>query len=172
MYSTCDRTDIPQLMTVVIWILASVVVLAGLAGLVVPPLPGALLVFGGLLMAAWADNFLYVGAGTITLLAVLALLTYVVDFLASVVGVKRFNASRSAMIGAMIGATVGLLFGLPGIFLGPFFGAALGELWVRRGLGQAGRAGVGASIGLVVGVAVKLMLGFAMVGVFAAVRFL
>ena len=158
--------------TVLLWLLATVLVLAGLLGLLLPVLPGAPLVFAGLLVAAWAEDFAYVGTPTLTLLAVLALLTYAVDFAATALGAKRFGASKRAVIGAAVGALVGLLFGLPGILLGPFIGAVIGELTAQRGLGDAGRAGVGATIGLVLGVAGKLAIAFSMLGVFAAARIL
>ena len=77
-----------------------------------------------------------------------------------------------AVLGAALGALVGLFFGLPGILLGPFVGAVLAELlWERRNLRQAGRSGLGATIGLALGVAAKLALAFSMLGIFALVRF-
>jgi uncharacterized protein YqgC (DUF456 family) len=158
--------------TVLLWLLATVLVLAGLLGLLLPVLPGAPLVFAGLLVAAWAEDFAYVGTPTLTLLAVLALLTYAVDFAATALGAKRFGASKRAVIGAAVGALVGLLFGLPGILLGPFIGAMIGELTAQRGLGDAGRAGLGATIGLVLGAAGKLAIAFSMLGLFAAARIL
>jgi uncharacterized protein YqgC (DUF456 family) len=135
-------------------------------------LPGAPLVFAGLLVAAWAEDFAYVGAGTLTLLAVLALLTYPLDLAATALGAKRFGASKRAVVGAALGALVGLFFGLPGILLGPFIGAVIGELTAQRGLGEAGRAGLGATIGLVLGAVGKLVIALSMLGVFAAARFL
>jgi uncharacterized protein YqgC (DUF456 family) len=158
--------------TILLWLLAAVMVLAGLIGLLLPVLPGPPLLFGGLLVAAWAEDFAYVGAGTLTLLAVLALLSYAVDFVATALGAKRFGASKRAVVGAALGAVVGLFFGLPGILLGPFIGAVIGELTAQRGLGEAGRAGMGATIGLVLGVAGKLALAFSMLGVFLAARIL
>jgi len=143
-----------------------------LVGLLLPVLPGPPLVFAGLLIAAWAEDFAYVGTGTLTLLAVLALLTYAVDFAATALGAKRFGASKRAVLGAAVGALVGLFFGLPGILLGPFIGAVIGELTAQRGLGDAGRAGIGATIGLALGVAGKLAIAFSMLGVFAAARIL
>ena len=158
--------------TVLLCVLATVLVLAGLVGLLLPVLPGPPLVFAGLLIAAWAEDFAYVGTGTLTLLAVLALLTYAVDFAATALGAKRFGASKRAVLGAAVGALVGLFFGLPGILLGPFIGAVIGELTAQRGLGDAGRAGIGATIGLALGVAGKLAIAFSMLGVFAAARIL
>ena len=158
--------------TILLWLLATVLVLAGLLGLLLPVLPGPPLLFGGLFVAAWAEDFAYVGAGTLTLLAAMALLTYAVDFAATALGAKRFGASKRAVIGAAVGAFVGLLFfNIPGILLGPFIGAVIGELTAQRTLGEAGRAGVGATLGLVFGVAVKLALAFSMLGLFAWARF-
>jgi uncharacterized protein YqgC (DUF456 family) len=157
--------------SVLLWVLAAILVLAGMAGLLLPVLPGPPLLFAGLLLAAWAEDFAYVGAGTLGLLAALALLTYVVDFAATAMGAKRFGASKRAVIGAALGAVVGFFFGLPGILLGPFIGAVIGELTAQRGLGEASRAGVGATLGLVVGVVAKLAIAFSMLGLFAVKRF-
>ena len=156
---------------VLLWLLTAILVLAGLLGLILPALPGAPLLFAGLLLAAWVEDFSYVGGGTLAVLGVLALLTYAVDFAASALGAKRFGASNRAVVGAAIGALVGIFFGLPGILLGPFVGAMLGELSDRRGPRDAARAGVGATLGLALGAAAKLALAFSMLGIFALARF-
>ncbi len=158
--------------TIILWVFAVVLILLGLFGFVLPMLPGAPLIFVGLLLAAWAEDFAYVGGGTLAVLGIMALLTYVVDFLAGAAGAKRFGASKRAIIGAAIGALIGLFFGLPGVLLGPFVGAVIGELSAQRSLKEAGRAGFGASLGLVLGAAAKLALGFAMLGVFLVARFI
>lgn len=153
-------------------LVAAALVLTGLVGLVLPALPGAPLIFLGLLLAAWAEGFVYVGPWIIALLAVIALLTYGVDFWATMFGAKKFGASKRAVIGALIGALAGLFLGFPGVLFGPFIGAVIGELSAQRNLHQATRAGVGATIGLVLGAALKLALGFAMIGTFVVARFL
>ena len=158
--------------SVLLWVLAVLLVAAGIAGLLLPVLPGAPLLFAGLVCAAWAEDFAYVGAGWLAVLGVLAALTYPVDLAAGAVGARRFGASGRAVVGAALGALVGLFFGLPGILLGPFIGAVLAELSQRRDLRQAGRSGLGATLGLVLGVATKLALAFAMLGIFAFARFM
>jgi uncharacterized protein YqgC (DUF456 family) len=157
--------------TLLLWILAIILVVIGIAGLVLPAMPGPPLLFGGLLLAAWAEDFIYVGWKTLAVLGVLTLLIYVVDFAATAFGAKRFGASKWAIIGAVIGTLIGVFFGLPGILLGPFVGAVIGELSARRGIHDATRAGIGATIGLVLGVAGKLALAFSMLGIFAVARF-
>ncbi len=146
--------------------------LAGFVGLALPALPGAPILFAGLVCIAWAEDFAFVGTGTLVTLGILAALTYVVDLIAGAFGVRRFGASSRAMLGATLGAIVGLFFGLIGIVIGPFIGAGIGEFLTGRDIQAAGRAGLGATIGLVIGVAAKLTLAFAMIGIFILMRFL
>ena len=156
--------------TVLLLALAAIFAIAGIAGLLLPAVPGAPLLFVGLLLAAWAEDFAYVGTGTLMVLALLAVLTYLVDLAAGVFGAQRFGASSRAMVGAGVGALVGIFFGLPGVILGPFIGAAIGELTVAGELRSAGRAGVGATVGLAIGTAAKISLAFTMLGIFAFMR--
>ncbi len=148
-------------------VFAALLVIVGIAGTVLPVLPGVAFVFGGLLLAAWADGFQRVGAVTVTILGVLTALAIAADFMASAFGAKRMGASPRAIAGATLGAVVGIFFGLPGLLLGPFVGAVAGELSARRELRHAGRAGLGTWVGLLLGSIAKLAIAFTMVGVFA-----
>jgi uncharacterized protein YqgC (DUF456 family) len=163
--------DAATLITISLWVLATLLIVAGIAGLALPALPGAPLLFGGLVVAAWADDFAYVGTGSIIALAVLALLTYPVDILAGAFGASKFGASKRAMLGAGIGVIVGLFFGLPGILLGPFTGAMLGELTQQLQLRKAGLSGIGATVGFVLGAVAKLAIAFTMLAIFLFMRF-
>jgi uncharacterized protein YqgC (DUF456 family) len=148
--------------------LAAVLVLLGVLGTVLPVLPGVLLVFGGLFLASWAQDFTRVGWGGLTIIGVLALLAFAADFIASMLGAKRVGASPKALIGAALGGFVGVFFGLPGILLGPFMGAVIGELLARGGFKQATKVGVGTWLGLLFAAVAKLVLAFLMIGTFAA----
>ena len=155
-------------MDVLLWTAAAVLVVAGIAGIVLPALPGTALIFAGLLLGAWADDFTRVGWPTLLVIGLLGVATYLVDFVAAAYGTKRFGASSRATVGAGLGTVLGLFFALPGIILGPFVGAVLGELTVHRDYVRAGKVGAAAWIGFVVGMAVKVALAFAMIGIFAA----
>ena len=152
--------------TILWWILAVLIIIAGLAGTVVPALPGVPLVFLGLLIGAWIGNFEIVGWTTIGILAVLAIIAWVVDFLAGAAGTRYAGASSRAFWGATIGAIAGIFFGIVGMLLGPFIGAVLGELSGGSNMVQSGRAGFGAWIGMVIATAIKLAIAFLMVGIF------
>ncbi|MGY6553076.1 MAG: DUF456 domain-containing protein [Wenzhouxiangella sp.] len=140
------------------WILALVLILIGLAGTVLPALPGVPILLLGLLLIAWIDGFINVSLNTMLWLGVLALLSVVVDFLATAEGARRFGAGRLAILGASLGLLIGLFFGLPGIVFGPFLGAVAGHLLGKASLDQSVRAGVGASIGVMIGTVSKVLI--------------
>lgn len=152
--------------TALLWILALALVAVGTAGTVLPGLPGPPLVFAGLLLAAWINDFQQVGVLTLVLLGVLTALSWVVDLVATAGGAQRLGASRLAIAGAIIGTLIGLFFGLPGILLGPFAGAVLGELIGRGRLPQALKVGAGTWVGLLLGTLVRLALVCAMLAIF------
>ena len=147
-------------------LLGALLVVLGIIGTVLPAMPGAPLVFVGLLIAAWAEGFQKVGWFTLSILAMLTLLSFVVDFFATKLGAQRMGASWAALFCAAVGAVVGLFFGLPGFIFGPFLGAVIGEYAARRNWRQASRVGFGTWLGMLLGIAGKLTLVFAMVGIF------
>lgn len=156
----------------VIWyLLAALLVLAGLAGSVLPALPGVPLVFAGLVVAAWADDFTRVGAITLVLLGLLTVLSFAIDFTATAMGAKRVGATKLAIVGAALGTFGGLLLGIPGLILGPFVGAVIGEMLSHGEMQRATRAGVATWMGLLFGTLAKLALVFTMIGVFAFAYF-
>jgi uncharacterized protein len=149
-----------------LWILAVGLVVVGVVGTVVPGLPGTILVLAGLVLAAWIDGFARVGVLTLAALAAFTAAAYALDFVATAVGARRFGTSWWGVLGALLGTLAGLFFGLVGLVLGPFLGAFLLELCARRDLRQAGRAGLGAWLGLVLGAAGRLGLVAAMIAIF------
>ena len=153
-------------MATVLWIFAVILVLVGIAGIMLPAVPGIPLMFCGFLIAAWIDNFQRVGLVTLTVLGILALLSIGIDLLAASVGAKHTGASRLAIIGALVGTFIGLFLGFAGILVGPFLGAMVGEYISRRDWMEAGKVGFGTWLGLVLGTAVKLGLAFTMLGIF------
>ena len=149
------------------YVLAVILILVGIAGVILPALPGLPLVFAGMLLAAWAGDFQQIGWLTLVVLGVLTLVSVAVDFFATMVGAKRVGASRKALLGAVVGTFAGLFFGPVGLFAGPFVGALLGELWHGRELGKAAKVGLGTWLGILLGTVLKLGLAFAMLGLFA-----
>jgi uncharacterized protein len=143
-------------------------VLIGLAGTVLPIIPGTLLVFAGLFTAAWAEGFAKVGWIPLTLIGILGVLSFVADFVSSLLGAKRVGASPQALVGAAVGGLVGIFFSIPGMIIGPFVGAVGGELVARGGLKQAGKVGLGTWIGLLLGAVLKVVIAFLMIGTFTA----
>lgn len=153
----------------ILWfVLAGMLILVGIAGTVLPALPGVPLVFCGMLLAAWADGFAHVGTFTLIVLGSLTVFSIIIDFVASLLGAKRVGASRHALVGAALGTVAGLFFGLPGLLLGPFLGAVGGEMAHGADRGAALRVGTGTWLGLAVGAVLKLGIALAMLAVFGA----
>ena len=155
-------------MTVVLWIVAVALIVVGLVGTVLPALPGAILVFAGIALAAWIDDFARISGWTVAVLGVLTVIAWVVDYVAGVFGAKRAGASPLAIAGAAIGTIAGILTGLWGLVFLPLVGAALGEYLARRDAWRAGKVGVATWLGLLAGTAAKVAIAFLMVGVFVA----
>jgi len=152
--------------------IAVVLMLVGIAGTFLPALPGVPLTFAGMLLFAYAGDFKQVGGWTIAILALLSVLAIALDFIAGLIGTKGAGASKWAMLGAALGTLVGIFFGLPGLILGPFIGAVAGELIANKDLQQATKAGIGAWIGLVVGLAAKVAVTATMFGVLITAWFI
>jgi hypothetical protein len=149
------------------WLLALLLVVVGIAGSVLPALPGVTLVFLGLLLAAWIGDFQQVGPFPLVVLGLLTLMSFVIDLAATALGAKRVGATKLAVVGAALGTVAGLFLGLPGLILGPFVGAVAGELMSHGQVQQATRAGIATWVGLLFGTLAKLALVFTMLGLFA-----
>jgi uncharacterized protein YqgC (DUF456 family) len=155
-------------MTESLWVVAVILVIAGLAGTVLPAIPGVPLIFFGVLLAAWAEDFQRITGLTIAILAVLTVIGVAVDYLAAAMSAKRAGASRAGILGAAIGTVAGIVTGLWGLLFMPLVGAAIGEFIAHRDALRAGRVGVATWVGLLVGTVVKLAVAFTMIGVFVA----
>jgi len=149
-----------------LWLASAALILIGLAGTVLPLLPGTLLVWSGVLLGAWIDDFTRVGAGTMVVISVLAVLALALDFVAGLMGARRVSASKQALAGAAIGTVVGLFMGLVGVLFMPLVGAAVGEYWAQKDQTRAAKVALATWIGLLVGMVAKVVLSFVMVGVF------
>lgn len=152
-------------MTVVLIIVGILLMLVGLAGLILPAVPGAPLIVAGALAMAAAHDFTRIGVFTLVVIGVLALLSMVLDHAITLLGAKRAGASAWGMFGAVLGLLVGLFFGLPGIIVGPAIGAVVFEYWRNPNFTQASRAGMGVFLGFLVGTLVKYAVAFAIIGI-------
>jgi len=150
-----------------LYMLAALLALVGLAGTIIPALPGLPLVFAGMLLAAWAGGFEQISVWVVVLLGLMTLVSFAVDFWATAHGARRVGASRKAVVGAVIGTFAGLFLFPVGLLVGPFAGALIGEMLHGREWRQATKVGFGTWFGVVLAVVLKLGLAFAMIGIFA-----
>ena len=159
--------------TALLWLLVVALVVVGFAGAVLPAIPGVPLVFAGLWLGAWIDDYQMVSGWTVGVLGVLSLIAMAIDLIATALGAKKVGASRQAIAGAMIGTFAGLFFGgLLGVLIGPFVGAVAGELLARGNTDRAMDVGIATWMGLLFGTLAKLALSLAMIGVFVGAYFI
>jgi uncharacterized protein len=149
-------------------VIASVLIVVGLAGAIVPVLPGIPLIFGGIWLIAGADHYRHIGLGWLLGIAAVGAIGVTLDLLAGALGAKRAGASMQAVCGALVGTIIGLPFGLLGLLLGPFAGAVLGELQSGKSVWRSTHVGVSAWIGLLFGTIIKLASSLVMVALFGA----
>ena len=154
---------------IVIFILALLVMLVGLAGIILPVVPGVPIIFIAALLYALLTDFATISSQTIIIFAVLTVLSLLLDWLATAVGVKKMGGSYIGMIGAFVGMIAGLLLpgvGIIGFVIGAFVGAFLFELLISKKAQVALRAGFGSFIGFIAGGLLKFVIGASMIGVF------
>jgi uncharacterized protein len=151
-----------------LWILSATLIVVGLAGTVLPALPGTLFVLAGIILGAWIDDFTRIGWFSVVAVSVLAVIAWVLDYVAGLLGAKKAGASRYAIAGAAIGTVVGIFMGLIGVLFMPLVGAALGEYLARKNQQQAIKVGISTWLGIMAGLVAKVVIAFMMIGVFIA----
>jgi uncharacterized protein YqgC (DUF456 family) len=145
-------------------VLAVVFFTIGVLGTILPALPGAPLIWLGMLIYGFFVKFqnlpltFFIGQG----LAVM--LIFLIDYLASIWGVRRYGGSKEAVWGSILGGLLGLLvLGPFGLIFGPFIGAVAGEVYRRSPLGKALEVGLGTLIGFLGGAVLKLSIEAVMI---------
>jgi hypothetical protein len=153
---------------VVLYSLAAVLIAVGLAAAVLPLLPGIPMIFAGIWLIAGIDGYRHLGLWWLAGIASVGIVGLSLDLLAGALGAKRVGASKQAVWGALAGTVIGLFFGLPGLLLGPFAGAVLGELSAGHGVERSTHVGISAWVGLIFGTLFKLATSLMMVAMFGA----
>ncbi len=154
---------------ILLFILTVAVMLVGLAGVVLPIIPGVPIIFGAALLYALLTGFSTISGQTLIVFAILTVASMVLDWAASVMGVKKMGGSYAGMIGAFIGMIVGLLLpgvGIIGFIIGAFVGAYAMELLINKDSRVALRAGLGSFLGFLAGGLMKFVIGAIIIGVF------
>jgi uncharacterized protein YqgC (DUF456 family) len=149
------------------WLIAILLMAAGLLGTVLPIFPGTtIILFAAVLHRIMLGPEKSIGWRAIAALVLLTLISYALDFASGYWGARRFGASRWGMLGATIGAVIGIFFGIIGLFVGPVIGAIAAEFVAGKKMIDAGRAGWGSLLGTLGGLIGKLFIALAMIVIF------
>jgi len=146
--------------------------IAGVAGSILPVLPGSPLILG----AAILHKVLFPEATGWWLIAVFTgavVLAMVLEWAGGMLGAKYFGSTKWGIIGALLGGLIGLFFSLVGILIGPIIGAFLLEwLCAKKEPLLAGKAGLGVIVGIVGANATHFIICVLMVIAFAVDAYL
>ena len=154
-------------MQTVWWVVSAALIIVGLAGTVLPALPGTAFVLAGIVLAAWIDDFQRITGWTIGIAVALTALSFVLDYAAGILGAKKVQASRKAIIGAALGTVAGLAMGIVGVLFMPLVGAAVGQYIEQKDHKHAVKVGVATWLGVMAGMIAKVGIAFMMIGLFA-----
>ncbi len=147
-----------------LYLLAVLLIVTGVAGTVIPAIPGLPLIFAGGWILGAASDYQLVGVSSVVILALLTAIGVAIEFLAQILGAKKAGATKAGLWGAVIGMVLGLVTGIWGLVFFPLIGAVAGEILAGRDMMKAGAVGIATWIGMAVGLGVKLALAFTMTG--------
>ena len=146
-------------MDILIMVLAIILMVGGIAGCVLPILPGAPLAYAGLLLLHFTGLAHFSTAQLIVWLIVVVVLQ-VVDYITPLLGSKYSGGTSFGNRGCVAGTLLGLFFMPWGVILGPFLGAVAGEMMGGSDFPHAVRAGIGTLIGFLLGTLLKVIVCF------------
>ena len=150
---------------------AFLLILVGVAGTIVPALPGIPMIFAGAWLIGYMEDYQYFGWGTLIALGVLTVISIIIDWVSQTMGAQKAGATKLGLSGAFLGTIIGIPFGLVGIFLFPVLGAFIGEMIGHRDMRKAGKVSWATWIGMIAGIAAKLAIAFIMIGIMCVMRF-
>ncbi len=138
-------------------IFAITLLVAGIAGSLLPILPGPPLSYLALLVLSFSGYATF-SATFLIIMAIISLIVVMLDFYIPAWTTGRFGGSRLGRRGALMGTFAGLFFGPLGIIAGPFIGAVIGELLSVKSIEDAIKSGIGSFVGFIAGTGMKLLL--------------
>lgn len=138
-----------------LYALSAICMLVGLAGCILPMLPGPPLAWLGMLLLHFTDRVDF-SVTELVVSALVVIATLVLDYFTPMIGAKKFGGGKYGNRGCVIGTIVGMFFLPLGLILGPFLGAVIGELIAGKPFRTALKAGFGSFVGFLFGTLIKL----------------
>ena len=151
--------------TTLIILISYLLIIAGIAGIIIPGLPGLVLILAGILVYGWHVGFDVLGSSFLITMILLTIIGTVIDILGSVVGAKKYGASKLSILAMVIGLVFGLIaIGPPGLIIGPVAAVILTEMLVsKRSFNEALKVTLGVVLGFLSGIAIRFIIGIGMV---------
>lgn len=145
-------------MEILFFIIAFLLIILGIAGCILPVLPGIPLSYAGIILLHLTTSAQFTEFQLIVWLLVVIVLQ-ILDYFTPMLGSKYSGGTEYGNRGCIAGTILGLFFLPWGIILGPFFGAVIGEMLGGRDLNQALKSGFGSLVGFIFGTLAKIVVG-------------
>ncbi len=155
-----------DILEIILFIAALLIMIIGLAGVILPVLPGIPLIFGATVLYAILTRFENIDIYLILVFSGLTIFGLIVDYLANYFSVKKMGGTGAGALGAVIGLMIGIFVGLVWIIVLPFVFAVTFELIAGRETHQALKSGIGSFVGLLFGGLTRFIIGCVMIGIF------
>lgn len=145
-----------------VWIIIGIILcIVGIAGILLPFLPGPPIAYVGVILQQLRDpnpftsKFLWIWAGIVVL-------TIVLDYFIPIWGTKKFGGTKYGVWGCTIGFLAAFWMGPWGVIIGPLAGAFIGEYLANQHSQQAFKSALGSFTGFLLGSFLKMLVCFFM----------
>ena len=139
-------------------------IVAGIAGIIIPGLPGLVLILAGIVVYGWHIGFDTLGYSFLITMVLLTVFGTVIDILGSLVGAKKYGASKLSILAMFVGLIFGFIaLSFPGLIIGPIVAVILAEMFIiKRSFNEALKVTIGIVLGFLSGIAIRFVIGIAM----------
>lgn len=159
------------MMNIVYWIIIAVLFVVAFVGLVYPIIPSVIFLLAGFLLYGVLFSFQPFHWLFWVIQGLFIVLLFVADYIANMIGIKKYGGSKAGVWGSTIGLILGpFIIPILGILIGPFIGAILAELlFNKRNFADSLKIGLGSVIGFISSVLTKTIIQLIMIGYFLLV---
>lgn len=149
--------------SLVLWLITAAMFVIGLIGTVVPGLPGIGIVYGGILVYAFATDFASISGTTVIIFGVVTAAALFASYMGTIIASKIGGGKKKALTGAALGALMGTFAGPGGMMIGAFLGAFLGALMEQQSGERALKVAALSVLGAIGGSVIQLLLAVVLI---------
>lgn len=146
-------------------ILAILCIAGGIIFSILPPLPGPILTYAGMVCVHVGSDYTAFTGVSFLIWAIAGVIVIIADYALPIAATKKFGGTKAGVVGGMIGMIAGMFFPPFGIIIGPLLGAIIGDLYGGNRIRMAFKSGFGSFLGFIVATGLKLFYAVLLGGI-------